>query len=105
MAGKYEISELAATDLKEAWAYIAEHSFESADRLLDELTQKFQLLADNPTIGRERYDFVVGMRSFPYKKYVIYYFPTENGMEIYRVFHSARNIEDSFEDYFEGLKP
>ncbi len=34
-----------------------------------------------------------------------YYFPTENGVEIYRVFHGARNIEDSFEDYFEGLKP
>lgn len=105
MAGKYEISELAATDLKETWAYIAEHGFESADRLLDEFTQKFQLLADNPTIGRERHDFVVGMRSFPYKKYVIYYFPIENGVEIYCVFHGARNIEDSFEDYFEGLKP
>lgn len=28
----------------------------------------------------------------------------ENGVEIYRVIHGARNIEDLFEDFFRGLE-
>jgi len=41
---------------------------------------------------------------FPFKKYHIYYFPIEDGVEIYRVLHGARDNEGEFEDYFEGLK-
>jgi len=63
------------------------------------------LLADNKEVGKRQDDFVVDMRMFPFKNYNIYYFPTENGgVEIYRILHTRRNIEDLFEDYFEGLK-
>jgi len=105
MANKFELAEPAKADLKAIWTYIAEFNLNSADKFLRELAKKFQLLADNPRLGHLRNNFIVNLRSFPYKDYKIFYFPNENGVEIYRVFHSSMNIENLFEDYFEGLKP
>lgn len=105
MAYKFELAEPAKNDLKEIWSYIAEYNSTSADRILRTFKEKFQLLAENPKIGKSQDDFIVNLRSFSFKKYVIFYFPTENGVEIYRVLHGARNIEDLFENYFEGLRP
>jgi toxin ParE1/3/4 len=98
-------AEQAKDDLRKIWSYISEKSQNGADRLIDELIEKFKLLAENPKIGRTHDEFIVNLRSFPHKSYIIFYFPIENGVEIYRVLHGARNIEDLFENYFEGLKP
>jgi len=105
MAHKFELSEPAKNDLKEIWFYISEHSPASADCLLRSFKEKFQLLADNPKLGKSRNEFIINLRSFPYKNYTIFYFPLQTGVEIHRVLHSARDFEDLFEDFFEGLKP
>ena len=105
MANKFELTESARNDLKEIWLYLAEFSYNSADKTLKDLVKKFELLAENPKLGRTHDKFIINLRSFPYKKYVIFYFPIENGVEIYRIFYSARNIEDRVKDFFEGLKP
>jgi len=105
MAHKFELTEPARSDLKEIWFYIAERNPNSADRILRTFKEKFQLLAENPQLGRAQHNLIFNLRSFPYKTYTIFYFPTESGVEIYRVLHGARNIEDLFEDYFQGLKP
>lgn len=105
MPSRYELARLAVSDLKEIWAYIAENNSHAADRLIDDFSRKFQLLAQNPAIGRDQSDYIVGMRAYPFKKYLIYYFPTDFGVEIYRVLHGARDIESLFEDFFEGLEP
>lgn len=105
MANKFELNEFARADLKEIWAYFAEFNPTTADKFLRELAKKFQLLADNPKIGRAHDEFVLNLRSFPYKDYVIFYFPAAGGVEIYRVLHGAQDIENLFDDYFEGLKP
>jgi toxin ParE1/3/4 len=67
--------------------------------------QKFKLLAENPKLGRTHDEFVHNLRTFPHKDYVIFYFPIENGVEIYRILHGARDIDSLFDDFFEGLKP
>ena len=105
MANKFELTELARADLKAIWIYFAEYSQNSADNFLRKLAKEFQLLADNPKLGRTQDDLLLNLRSFPYKNYTIFYFPIENGVEIYRVMHGARNVEDLFETFFEGLKP
>ncbi|MDQ2746760.1 MAG: type II toxin-antitoxin system RelE/ParE family toxin [Acidobacteriota bacterium] len=105
MANKFELTETARDDLKQIWIYSAERSRDSADKLLRELAKKFELLAENPKLGRSQNEFIYNLRGFPYKNYTLFYFPTEKGIEIYRVLHGARNIEDLFETYFEGLKP
>ncbi len=93
MANKFELAEPAKEDLKRIWTYIAEFNPHSADKFLREFAKKFQLLADNPQLGRLQDDFILNLRNFPYKDYTIFYFPIENGVEIYRVLHGARNIE------------
>ena len=70
-----------------------------------EFAKKFQLLADNPKIGRAHDEYILNLRSFPYKDYVIFHFPIDDSVEIYRIFHGAQNIDELFEDFFEGLKP
>lgn len=101
---KYIIAPSGLTDLDEIWHYLAESNEEAADKLLRTLGNNFQLLAENKKIGKRQDDFIVEMRMFPFKNYNIYYFPTENGIEIYRIIHGRRDAEEMFEDYFEGLK-
>lgn len=105
MANKPILSAPARNDLKEIWKYLAERNPMVADKFMRDFAKKFQILADNPQIGRAHDEYLINLRSFPYKDYVIFYFPTENGVEIYRVLHGARDIGSLFEDYFEGLKP
>ena len=105
MANRYELTEPARNDLKNTWAYIAENNPSAADKFMREFAKKFQLLADNPKIGRAHDEYVLDLRSFPYKDYTVFYFPIENGVEIYRILHGARDIDSLFEDFFEGLKP
>ena len=100
-----KISSLAEIDLDEIWDFISEKNVDSAQRLIREFGQKFNLLGENPNIGRRHDEVVINLRSFPHKKYIIFYFEIENGVEIYRVLHGARDVENLFEDYFEGLKP
>jgi toxin ParE1/3/4 len=103
--GNVKITPSAESDLEEIWDYISERNVDAAQRLIKELGQKFNLLAKNPKIGRAHDEFIINLRSFPYKNYMILYFPIENGIEIYRVLHGARNIEEIFDDFFGGLKP
>ena len=105
MASRYELTETARRDLKYIWKYIAENNSNAADKFMREFARKFQLLADNPKIGRTHEELVLNLRSFPYRDYIIFYFPIENGVEIYRVLHGTRDIDSLFEDFFEGLKP
>jgi len=98
------ISETARADIKEIWTYIAEYNTDSANDVVRDLAKKFDLLESNPKLGREQDGLVVEMRLFPHKNYNIYYFPIEGGVEIYRVLHGRRNVEEVFGDFFEGLK-
>ena len=102
--GTFNLAARAQHDVREIWAYIAEKSPVSADKLITELFGKFQLLADNPELGRIRNEFLLDLRSFPVKKYLIFYIPSETGIEIFRIIHSARNIEGIFEDFFSDLE-
>ena len=37
------------------------------------------------------------MRSFPFGRYVIFYAPVDGGIDVVRVLHSARDIDEQFE--------
>jgi toxin ParE1/3/4 len=38
-----------------------------------------------------------GLQSFPFGRYIIFYRPVANAIEIVRVLHGARDIENIFE--------
>lgn len=89
---------LALADLAEIWSFIADDSEANADRFLAKLDKKLGLLATQPHMGRDRPELMAGMQSFPYARYVVYFVGQPNGIEIVRVFHSARDITaDDFE--------
>jgi toxin ParE1/3/4 len=70
----YRLSALAEQDLEEIWSYIAEDaSPATADRLIDAIIDRFELLAEQPRMGRLRPEFGEGVRSFTVENYVIYY--------------------------------
>jgi toxin ParE1/3/4 len=88
----------AQEDLLDTWVRIAADSPFHADRFLDLLGDKMQLLADAPGIGRSRAELFPGLRSLPVGNYVIFYCQVSTGIEIVRVLHGARDIEALFHD-------
>lgn len=83
---------LAFDDLADLWSFIANDSEAAADRYLDTLETKLQLLATQPRMGRERPELMPGVRSFPFDRYVVFFLSLSDGIELVRVLHSARDI-------------
>ncbi|HEX4119475.1 MAG TPA: type II toxin-antitoxin system RelE/ParE family toxin [Verrucomicrobiae bacterium] len=86
----------AELDLIEIGVRIALDDPAAADRWLDLIDQKCQLLATMPEMGRDRKDLFPHLRSFPVGDYILFYRPTEQGIVIIRVLHGARDIRSFF---------
>ncbi|MEH1999071.1 MAG: type II toxin-antitoxin system RelE/ParE family toxin [Nostoc sp.] len=89
---------LAETDLLDIWNFIANDSFEKADQFLLNIDSKLKILAENPSLGRQRDSLIPNLRSFPVKSYLIFYCPINQGIEVIRVLHGARDIQNLFQD-------
>jgi toxin ParE1/3/4 len=88
---RYRLSALAEEDLDEIWSYVAEDtSPTTADRLIDAIFNRFELLVEQPRMGRERPEFGEGVRSVVVETYVIYYRHDEDVL-IARVLHGRRD--------------
>lgn len=79
-------------DLLAIWLYIAADNDSAADRLLDRIDAKLQFLAENPRAGPGRPELGDAVRSFVVARYTLFYAVVEDGIELYRVIHSARDI-------------
>jgi toxin ParE1/3/4 len=87
----YRLSALAERDLEEIWSYIAEDaSPTTADRLIDAVVHRFELLAEQPRMGRLRQEFGEGVRSFTVENHVIYY-RHDGDVLIARILHGRRD--------------
>ncbi len=91
------ISPRAISDLVEIWSYIADDSAANADAFIDKIHETIQLLADRPGSGRRREELAPGIQSFPFGRYIIFYRVLTGAIEIVRVLHGARDIENTFE--------
>ena len=87
---------LAEADILEIWDYIADDSLAAADRWVDRLDVQFRLLAAQPMMGRARDELAPGVRSFPFGRYVVFYVPLDDGIDVVRVLHGARDIDAVF---------
>ena len=91
------ISPEAKADLDDIWDYIAEESPKAATRFLSSLLAECRLLAESPYIGRERDDIDrEGVRSLPFKNYIILYQIGKEAVEILHVFHGKRDYPRLF---------
>jgi len=86
-------------DLADIWWYIAQGSEHSADVMIGKITRKFDELLVNPGVGTTRNYLLPMLRSVCVGKYLIFYRPIVEGIEIVRVIHGARDIENLFAEY------
>ena len=94
---QYRISEDAERDLEEIFVYWANRaSLESADRIVDRITERFWLVGEHPNAGKPAGNIARGVRCFPAGKYLIYYRTTRRGTDILHIFHGARDQRRAF---------
>ena len=86
----------ARTDLIEIWENIADHSEGRADKFIDQLDQKIQLLGKKPNLGQPRDELAKDLRSFPFGRYIIFFLPLADGIELIRVLHGGRDLDAIF---------
>jgi toxin ParE1/3/4 len=92
-------SAAARDDLAQIYRYIREQSGsgETARRFVLELRQKCNALAAAPiVIGRPRAELRPGLRSHPYKSYVIFFRYVADVLEIVNVIEGHRDIPALF---------
>ncbi len=87
----------ARNDLIEIWLYIAQENQAAANSLIASIEEKLNLLSDSPQMGQTRDDLAPLMRSFPVNKYLLFYRPISDGIQLVRVIHGARDIQNIFE--------
>lgn len=93
---RFRISQRAEQDLEDIWIYLTPIDPLAADLLLARIIDKFPMLAQFPDMGKKRSDLSKGLRSFPINPYIIFYTRAGNIIEIVRVLHQSRDIENQF---------
>jgi toxin ParE1/3/4 len=83
-------------DLEEIQDFIAEDNPAAAARLIGFLDKTCVFLADNPYAGRPRPELRADLRSFPARRYVIFYRLLGDTLEIVNVVHGSRDIDRMF---------
>ena len=91
-------------DVDDAAVFLAEESSAIAFRFLEAVEQTLRGLVKMPEMGALRHyqkPELEGLRMMPvrgFEKYLIFYRPTDDGIEIFRVLHASRDIGSLFGD-------
>jgi toxin ParE1/3/4 len=83
-------------DYLEIWLYVARDNPAAADRLINDFDHHLEMLARTPMAGRSEGDLAAGLRSFPVGNYLIFYRVIQDGIELARVLHGARDITQEY---------
>jgi toxin ParE1/3/4 len=99
MSGGFVVRPRARRDVAEIAGYIGADNLEASDRFIDEVHRAFELLSRMPQMGsarRFRREALKGLRLWRvphFASYLIIYRPIHRGIEVLRVLHGARHIE------------
>ena len=83
----------AVKDLEEIGDFIATDNPTAAIALIEDIMRSCGLLAASPRLGRDRSMLRPQTRSFSIGRYVIYYSPVSDGIEVIRVLHGAGDVQ------------
>ena len=81
-------------DLVDIWLTVAADNERAADRLLDGIYAKLDLLRQFPEAGPARNDIAAGLRYLVHGNYLILYRIVSDGVEVVRVVHGRRRLRD-----------
>lgn len=93
MMARPRIQRSAKQDIHAAWAWLNERNPQAADRMVRRFSQLFQVLAENPHLGRERPELSEGLRSFPADEHVIFYRVVGRSISIQRIIAHSRDVQ------------
>lgn len=85
-------------DYVEIWSYISVRDLAAAERLVRRFDATLEVIASAPNMGRKVEELAANLRSFPVGSYLIFYRPLDDGMELIRVLHGARDIIPEYFD-------
>lgn len=103
MPNRIQRTPQAIADLDAIGSFIAEDNLNAATRFLEAAEAAFDLLASMPSMGRavpfrgRTAQDIRMWRVQGFERYLIFYRAIEQGIEIVRVLHGARDIERLFE--------
>jgi toxin ParE1/3/4 len=86
------LSAQARRDLQSIRTYYSDKNAEFGLRLVQELRALAHRLAKFPIVGADRSDLRPNLRCVAYGDYLVFYFPTESGVDVVHFLHSRRNI-------------
>jgi toxin ParE1/3/4 len=81
----------AREDVLEIWEHIAADNVGAADRMAKLFKKTLETLVRSPRVGATLSHLRAGLRAFPVRKYVVFFLPTDGGIDVYRVMHGARD--------------
>ncbi|MCW8915492.1 MAG: type II toxin-antitoxin system RelE/ParE family toxin [Magnetovibrio sp.] len=88
---EYHLSQSAQGDLLAIARYTVRHFGEKqAVTYRDSFMSCFEMLADNPKLGRTHDHIRLGLRSFDHKSHTVYYLETDVGVLVVRVLHERQ---------------
>jgi toxin ParE1/3/4 len=87
----------AQQDLEEILDYLDSQSMDASERFATKFDQACDLHAHNPLIGARSEEYAPRLRHFTVWNYAIFYRPIEDGIQIIRIIHGARDIPKLFE--------
>jgi toxin ParE1/3/4 len=92
----YSFSDTAIRDLDRICNYIAVENSKAASQLFDKIRQKCKLVASFPNMGKSYSRLQPNLGGFIVEDYIIFYYPTPDGINIARVVSGYRDLEDLF---------
>lgn len=94
----YSFSDAAIQDLDEICEYITRSNPKAASKLFDNIRHKCKLVASFPNMGKSYRRLVPNLRGFFVDDYIIFYYPTEDGIIVTRIASGYRDLESLFAD-------
>jgi toxin ParE1/3/4 len=92
----YSFSDDAVHDLVEVCNYIATKNPKAANQLFDTIRQKCRQIAQFPNMGKSYDRLSKNLRGFIVDDYIIFYYPSQDGIDIVRVVSGYRDLESLF---------
>ena len=84
-------------DLRRLWNYIAgDKSPRQADAVIRQLNDRFPRIAEYPDLGKDYGYLRPGLRGDVRRPFIIFYYSRPDYVDIVRVLHGARRLDDLF---------
>jgi toxin ParE1/3/4 len=86
------IAPTAKTDLKDIYQYgLRQWGQTQSESYLENVKEQLWMLTEQPKIGIDRPELLLGVRSLPIESHTLFYRVTSDAVEIIRVLHSRQD--------------